>query len=237
MRKVVTTAVVVLILSSALTARAQAVITPCKVGSQAPAFGFWTWAPNSTVKVYILATDFKPEEKAYLLAPIDSWNSVSAATRSGVKFEYVGDVKSRIVCENCLTIMRDKVFDKTKRHATQLRTYSVRGDQFMAWAHIVIDVSLTNPDALTNAVAHELGHSLGLLDCYTCKSKTTVMIQFKEINTSNGMTGPTECDVVQLRAAFRELVARMSPEPKKETVEEEDERPVDDDTPVTVKKP
>jgi hypothetical protein len=133
--------------------------------------------------------------------------------------------------------MRGRVYDKSTRHVTQLRTYSVGGDRIMAWAHIVIDVSLTNRDALTNAVAHELGHSFGLLDCYTCKSKTTVMIQFKEINTSNGMTGPTECDVEQVRAAFRELAARMRPEPKQETAEDEGEEPVDDDTPMVVKKP
>ena len=30
----------------------------------------------------------------------------------------------------------------------------------------------------TNALAHELGHSFGLLDCYSCKTQSTVMIRF-----------------------------------------------------------
>ncbi len=237
MRRIATATVVVLSLSFAWHIQAQTEIASCKVGSQAPAFGFWTWEPNSTIKVYILASDFRPEDKDYLLVPFDNWNAVSAVTGSGVKFEYAGDVKARVACENCLTVLRGRVFDKTRRHATQLHTYKLPGQLTMAWAHIVIDLSLTNPQSLTNAIAHEIGHSFGLLDCYTCKAKSTVMIQFKEMNTSNGMTGPTACDVVQVRAAFQDLAARMRPEPKKEATEDEGEEPVDDDTPAVVKKP
>jgi hypothetical protein len=237
MRRTVTAAVVALTLGAALQVTARIPIAPCQVGVQAPAFGFWTWAPNSTIKVYILEADFKPEDKVYLLLPFENWNAVSEATGSGVKFEYAGAVSSALYCEACLTIMRGQVFDKKTRHVTELRSYSARHDQIMTWAHIVIDLELTNQNALTNAVAHELGHNFGLLDCYNCKPKTTVMNKLEDMNVSNGMTGPTECDVAQVRAAFRELAVRVRPAPKTAIVDDEGEEPVDDDTPIILKKP
>lgn len=134
--------------------------------------------------------------------------------------------------------MRGPVFDGRKRHATELRTYSARGDQIMTWAQIVVDPRLTNSKALTNAVAHELGHNFGLLDCYTCKFKTTVMNQFKVVNEPNDMEGPTTCDIAQVKAAFLELAVRVRPAPKiEEGVVDEGEEPEDDDTPIVIRKP
>jgi len=153
----------------------------------------------------------------------------AAAFRPGLAFRN---------CENCLTVMRGPVFDGRKRHATELRTYSARGDQIMTWAQIVVDPRLTNSKALTNAVAHELGHNFGLLDCYTCKFKTTVMNQFKVVNEPNDMEGPTTCDIAQVKAAFLELAVRVRPAPKiEEGVVDEGEEPEDDDTPIVIRKP
>lgn len=132
--------------------------------------------------------------------------------------------------------MRGKVFDKTKRHATELHTYSAHADQIMTWAQIVIDPVLTNPRALTNALAHELGHNFGLIDCYSCKSRSTVMIQFKSMNEPNEMEGPTACDVAQVKAAYKELAVHVLPSPKVDEVADEGEEPEDDDTPM-VRKP
>jgi len=60
----------------------------CKVGVAAAPVGFWTWAPESTINVYIVESDFKPNELEYLLAPLSPWNAVSEATGSSVQFEY-----------------------------------------------------------------------------------------------------------------------------------------------------
>jgi len=212
-------------------------LSPCKVGKNASAFGFWTWAANSNIKVYTLGTDLTELELPYVLKPLQTWNAVSEVTGSGVKFEYIGSTSAPLYCDNCLTIMRGKVFDKAKRHATELRTFSAHADQIMSWAHIVIDPVLTNPAALTNAMAHELGHNFGLVDCYSCKSRSTVMIQFKTVNEPNDMEGPTACDIAQVKAAFRELAVRVRPSPTAKEIVEEGEEPEDDDTPVVIKKP
>jgi len=231
------TAWLLLMLLAGTSLAQSAEIKPCKVGKDAPAFGFWTWPANSTIKVYVISKDFEPSELSYLMKPLANWNGVVGATGSGVKFDYVGDTSAPLYCENCLTIMRGPVFDKVKRHATELRTFSARRDQIMTWAHIVVDPIITNPNALTNAIAHELGHNFGLVDCYSCKSKSTVMNQFKAVNVPNDMEGPTSCDIAQVKLAYRELAVRVRPSPVIAEIVDEGEEPVDDDTPVVVKKP
>jgi hypothetical protein len=227
-----------ILLAAAMAVTAQSpAITPCKIGKNAPAFGFWTWAANSTIKVYILTADFDGSELPYLLTPLQNWNTSLEATGSGVKFEFKGSTSAPLYCENCLTIMRGPVFDRVKRHATELRTYSARRDQIMTWAQIVIDRGLTNPKALTNAIAHELGHNFGLTDCYSCKQKSTVMNQFKALNVPNEMEGPTACDVALVKAAYKELAVRVRPSPQSDEAIDEGEEPIDDDTPIVIRKP
>lgn len=208
----------------------------CDVGVQAPPVGFWTWPSGSQVKVYVVGSDFQPSELSFLLTPLASWNAVSDVTGSRVKFEYAGITASPRYCENCLTIERGIVFDKQKRHLTELRAYSTRGDRLLSWASIVIDPALTNPKALTDAVAHELGHNFGLFDCYSCRAKTTVMNQFGPINVANEMSGPTTCDVAQVKLTYKNLSLQASRTPISKSGDEGEE-PVDDDTPIVVPKP
>lgn len=207
----------------------------CKIGVEAPAVGFWTWAPNSTVKVYIVSSDFKDAEVPFLIAALSSWNAASESSGSRVKFEYQGTTGSTLYCENCLTIRRGQVFDKSRRHVTELTTYGAPQNRIITWATIVIDPLLTSPKTLTNAVAHELGHSFGLLDCYSCKEKSTVMMQFSGVNVSNDMDRPSACDLVQVKHVYQNLAAQLkrASEPKP-LAEDEGEEPVEDDTPVVV---
>jgi hypothetical protein len=213
-----------------------AALAPCRVGHMAPPIGFWTWAANAHVKVFVLSADFKPEQISHLLTAFENWNSVSELTGSGVKFDYQGSTTQQLSCENCLTVMRGPVFDKTRRHATELKAFSVRHDQIISYAAIVIDPELTNPKALVDAVAHELGHNLGLLDCYTCKKKSTLMNQFKAMNVPNDMPKPTPCDIAQVKAAYQELKVRIRPSPPDRNLIDEGEEPVDDDTPIVIPK-
>lgn len=217
-------------------AQSKASLAPCRIGHQAPAIGFWTWAPNARVQVYVRSADFDPEQLPYLLTALRNWNSASEETGSGVKFEYQGNTVQQRSCENCLTILRDRVFDKTMRHATELKAYSARDNQIITNATIVVDPVLTNPRALLNALVHELGHNLGLLDCYTCKRKSTVMNQFEAVNVPNDMEKPTSCDIAQVKEAYEELkeLVRVSPSSRKPMPVDEGEEPVDDDTPIVI---
>jgi hypothetical protein len=206
----------------------------CTIGTQAPAVGFWMWAPNARVQVYVRSADFDSGQLPYLLAALQNWNRASEQTGSGIKFEFQGETVQQTSCENCLTILRDRVFDKTKRHATELRAYSARDNRIITSAIIIIDPVLTNPKALLNAMVHELGHNLGLSDCYTCKRKSTVMNQFDALNVSNDMEAPTSCDVAQVRQAYKDLRVRNLALVRKLVPEDEGEEPVEDDTPIVV---
>ena len=210
----------------------------CKAGVDAPPVGFFTWAPGSQIRVYVFDSDFDQSELPFLLAPLKSWNAVSVLTESHVNFEYKGTTDRLFYCENCLLIRRGRVFDQSRRHLTELKTYNLPENKIMTRASIVIDPRLTNHKALTNAVAHELGHSFGLLDCYSCKAGSTAMLQFKAVNVSNEMDGPSACDVIQVRAVFKAVATQLTKTPRAKPVnEDEGEEPVDDNTPVVIRKP
>ena len=212
--------------------------TPCQSGKQAAATGFWTWTTGARVRVYVAERDFKPAEVSFLVAPLQKWNAVSDSTGSGVRFEYAGRTEAGRFCENCLTITRGAIFDQRRRHVTELRAYSAKNNRLLTWATIVVDFALTKPQALTDAIAHELGHSFGLRDCHTCEAGTTVMRQFAAVNSANNLPGPTTCDVAQIESTYRHLArqpTRVSP--PKTLVVDEGEEPADDDTPIIVPKP
>jgi hypothetical protein len=206
-------------------------VSGCEVGVYAPPFGSWTWAANTKVKVFILASSFKPVEIPYLLRPLETWNAVADLTTSRVNFVYIGTASEVQTCDNCLTIMRGSVMEK--RHAAELQAASKHGDQLISYAKIVLDPRLSDLSALTNAVAHELGHNLGLIDCYSCHKRSTVM---NFIHKSNGLDGPTACDVAQIRAAYEELKRHVRPAPvaARIIVVDEGEEPVEDDTPIVI---
>jgi hypothetical protein len=211
----------------------------CQVGQKAAAIGFWTWPANSRVQVFIRNADFNADQLSSLLTALQNWNLTSETAGSGVKFEYQGPTAQERLCPGCLTIMRGRVFNKKSRHATELQAHSANDDQIITSALILVDPVLTNPKAILNAMVHELGHNLGLLDCYTCKPKSTVMNQFSAVNVPNEMERPTSCDVSQVRRVYEELktIVRASPRNRAAISVDEGEEPVDDDTPVVMPQP
>jgi hypothetical protein len=207
-------------------------VSICKAGVRAAAFGSWMWRPASQVKVFVLSTDFKIEEIPYLLAPVESWNAVAEESTSQVRFVYDGTVSAPQSCKNCLTIKRGKVRDKKNGHVAELVAYSIDGDQIITHAIIVIDPVVTELQALSNSLAHELGHNFGLKDCYSCKDRSTVM---NVINDRKGLKAPTACDVAQVKRAYEELRTHERASPKLAKIPIDDgEEPVEDDTPIVI---
>ena len=214
----------------------EAPVVPCRVGKDAPQIGFWTWPSKTKVSVYISAVDFKDKEIPYLTKALDNWNDVSDLNGSGVRFNYACRTTESVNRVNSITIIRGEVFDTKRRHVTELRAFSLNNNQLISYAVIVIDPKLTNLKALTEALGHELGHNLGLLDCYNCKAKSTLMGKFKRINSANNLSQPTPCDIAQVKQAYAELRVRVRPSPRN-LMDDEGEEPVDDDTPIVVPTP
>ena len=214
--------------------QAQSSVADCKVGTRAAATGFWTWQPDSQVNAYILQSDFSKEEIPYLMRPIQLWDAVWQSTQSKVRLTYAGTTLTPRECENCLTISRGNVHNKKTRHGSEIRAFGVNGSRIIHHAFIVIDPRLKTFESLTNAMAHELGHSFGLQDCYNCKDRSTVMLKFSGFNASTGMEGPTGCDVAQVKKAYAELKQRYRPVVVQE---DEGEEGVLDDTPLVIPEP
>ncbi|MFN2516934.1 MAG: hypothetical protein ABR556_12060 [Pyrinomonadaceae bacterium] len=210
------------------------VVSGCKLGVDAPRYGFWTWAAKSRVKVFILASSFKPAELPHVLRPLETWNAVADLSTSHVQFVYMGMAAEMQTCDNCLTIMRGPVAEK--RHAAELQAASKNRDQIISYARIILDPRISDFSALTNAVAHELGHNFGLFDCFACHGPSTVM---SYIRKSGGLDGPTACDVAQIKAAYEELKRYVRPAPVQArlVIADEGEEPVEDDTPIVIPPP
>lgn len=225
-----------LVLVTGLTGKSQAQtnVSDCKVGSRAAATGFWTWQPDVRVYVYVLQTDFSNDEIPFLIKPIQLWDAVSDATESKVRLTYAGTTLTPLECENCLTISRGNVHNEKTRHGSEIRAFGIDGTRIIHHASIVIDPRMKTTELLTNAMAHEIGHSFGLQDCYDCKGRSTVMLKFGGFSASNGMEGPTGCDVVQVRKAYGELKRRYRPAVVHEDEGEEGEV---DDTPLVIPQP
>jgi hypothetical protein len=68
---------------------------------------------------------------------------------------------------------------------------------------MIISPDVTDLNALTSLMAHEIGHSLGLADCYECQRGTTAMAAFKDKNKGNDVYEPSECDKYVVAAGYR----------------------------------
>jgi hypothetical protein len=216
------------------TTAAQTRVNDCKIGSRAAATGFWTWPPDSQIYVFVLQHDFSKEEISFLSRPIKTWDAVSETTESKVRLTYAGPTVAPRDCENCLTLLRGNVHNNKSRHGGEIRAFGINGTRIIHHASIVIDPRMKTSESLASAVAHELGHSFGLQDCYNCKDRSTVMIKFSGFSVSNGLEGPTGCDVAQVRKAYTELRLRYPPNV---VHVDEGEEPVPDDTPLVIPEP
>jgi len=127
------------------------------------------------------------------------------------------------------------VYKKKHRHLALLEAHSLRNDQLIDFALIIVDSQVKDRNVLTNVMAHELGHSLGLLDCYGCHGRTTAMGLLRSADESNGIEGPTACDKKAVLAAYQELKLHVGSAPLalNGSLVDEGEEPEDDDTPVT----
>lgn len=156
-----------------------------------------TWAPGSTVAV--TNDPIHPVPFGDLQAAMSNWNSQlnSLAPCSGVSFvDDVGTPSIHIVDEfipppdptNPRKIFRG-ITDFTNANFTNGRLSSIK---------ITINNIVTDHTAITEVIAHEIGHTIGLADCDMCGLHASVMEvgdAVPSVNTSIGTPGPTGCDI------------------------------------------
>jgi len=183
-------------------------MVPCVVGRNSPPIGFWTWPANTSVKIYLREPDFSESDVAAVRLAVENWDATAAETSSNVRFTFQGLTREIRSAQWEITIVRKVVFTKKHPDRALLEAHSRQQDQFIDYALILVDPSVRNPDVLTNVVAHEIGHSLGLLDCYKCDRRSTAMGLLKSDDESNGIQGPTFCDKREVAAAYQSSKSR-----------------------------
>lgn len=162
----------------------------CRAGkTSTEAFG-WRWRPGARVRVYYLKDNFSREETAAFTRAVDNWNAGLREIGSQVVFAAVGERETIAEDDASITVLRG--VPKGKDRLGQLKLYSMSNGVMRAT--MIISPAVTDLDALTSLMAHELGHSVGLGDCYGCRRGTTTMAAFKESNEGNDVYAPSECD-------------------------------------------
>jgi hypothetical protein len=237
MRLKLTAASVVLILGASpfnypKALASQTLPAPCVVGRTAAATGFWTWPANSHVNIYLREPDFSAAYVSAVRIAVENWDAAAAENGSNVHFTFQGLTSETKIAKGDLTVIRGDVYDKKTKHLALLQAHSLQGNQLIDYALVVVDLRVKNPEVLTNVMAHEIGHSLGMLDCYECRGKSTAMSLLKTGTEPNGIEGPTQCDILAVRAAYRKLALHVRPAPTPQLPIDVGEEPEADDTPI-----
>lgn len=186
----------------------------CVSGRSAAPVGFWAWPSNTQVNVFLRQPDFSEAEAPAVRIAIDNWDLAAKENGSNVRFIFRGLTAETRTTGSDLTIVRGNIYDPKIKHLALLQAHSLRNDQLIDHALVIVDVTVDNNEVLTNVIAHELGHSLGLLDCYKCRKQTTAMGLLKTAHEPNGIAGPTNCDTNAVRLAYHELKQHVRPSPQ-----------------------
>jgi hypothetical protein len=156
-----------------------------------------SWPNNSPIHVNVSTAFSGPQNDAIKLA----FNNWSNAATSGITFtftytgtplnpndlqgwqvNYTGTPHCAVGGYACQSITGGQISNLSNRRAT-------------AWTDI--NTLTTNTTAITQAMAHEIGHTFGLYDCSACLAGQSTMTSFPSgdyNNTTWGQPAPTICD-------------------------------------------
>jgi hypothetical protein len=170
----------------------------CRAGKTSTEATGWRWSPRSLVRVYYRKGDFSKAERDSLSQAVNSWNDALLETDAHVRF-IIGGERESLVEENAsITILRG--IPKGKDRVGQILLYSLSNGAL--YASVTISPDIKDSDALVSLMSHEIGHSLGLADCYKCERGTTTMAAFRSDSKGNDVYAPSECDKFTVAAGY-----------------------------------
>jgi hypothetical protein len=170
----------------------------CRPGKTSTEALGWRWKLNTHVRLYYLKGNFSATEVQALSRAVNNWNSALEEIDSRIVFIIGGERKSVVEDDASITVMRG--MPKGKERLGEIKFYSMsNGVNRMV---VTISPVVNDLNALTSLMAHEIGHSLGLADCYGCRRGTTTMAAFKDDNKGNDVYEPSECDKYVVVAGY-----------------------------------
>jgi hypothetical protein len=170
----------------------------CKPGKTSTQALGWRWRPSTRVNIYYLKGNFSVAETEAFSRAVNNWNGALTEIDSRIRFINGGERESVVEDDASVTVLRG--VPKGKDRLGQLRFYSMSNGVMRAT--MIISPVVTDLNALTSLMTHEIGHSLGLADCYECRRGTTAMSAFKDENKGNDVYEPSECDKYVVAAGY-----------------------------------
>jgi hypothetical protein len=162
----------------------------CQTGKTSPEGLGWRLSADKPVRVYYLKGSFSREETEALSRGVNNWNRALQEIDSPVAFINSGERESVVRDELTITVMRG--VPKSKERVGEIKFYTKpNGSVRMT---VIVSGVVTDLNALTSLITHELGHAMGLADCYGCRRGTTAMSAFKGKNKGNDVYEPSACD-------------------------------------------
>ncbi|HKS30283.1 MAG TPA: M57 family metalloprotease [Pyrinomonadaceae bacterium] len=162
----------------------------CQTGKTSPEAMGWRLSATKPVRVYYLKDNFNRAEVEALTRGVNNWNRALLEIASPVIFVNSGEREAVVRDELTITVMRG--VPKSKERVGEIKFYTKpNGSVRMT---VIMSPTVTDLNALTSLITHELGHAMGLADCYGCKRGTTAMSAFKGRNKGNDVYEPSACD-------------------------------------------
>ena len=171
----------------------------CQPGKTSPEPNSWRWRQGTLVRLYFLKGDFSRLEVEALSRAVKNWNVALREMDTKVHFILGGETETLSAEATSVTVTRGT--PKGKERVGEIKLHSMTNGR----VHLVMIISpeVTDPNALTSLMTHELGHTLGLADCYDCNRGTTAMAAFRGRNRGNEVYTPSECDRYVVAAGYR----------------------------------
>lgn len=170
----------------------------CQPRKTSPEALRWRWKPSTSVSIDYLKNNFSELEKEALSRAVYNWNE--ALTDSESRVTFVVRAESDVPVTDSAGIEVARGIPRGGERVGEIRFQSIVNG--MMRLRMTVSPVVTDLNALTSLMTHELGHSLGLADCYECRRGTTAMAAFKSKNKGNDVYEPSECDKYVVAAGY-----------------------------------
>jgi hypothetical protein len=170
----------------------------CRTGETSPAALGWRWRPGTVVRINYLKNNFNGAEAEALSRAVNNWNDALREIDSQIVFVLEGEREGIATDGASITVLRG--IPRGKERLGEIKLHSISNGH----VHLIVTINpvITDLSALTSLMTHELGHSLGLADCYECRRGTTAMAAFKSNNRGNDVYEPSACDKYTVAAVY-----------------------------------
>lgn len=168
------------------------------------------WTNHAGVSIlFNVASQFTGDEKNAMWLACQNWNSSSVGNGSNVTFTGYSEGTLPSLRTNMLWVTRTTTSAGGPMETANFET-NQQTHPYLSCATIRVSPnyngSNASSDDITRAMAHELGHTFRLNDCYPwCNGKSVMGGQACNVSGGPCLKGPTTCDNCVVQAVFWDL--------------------------------